>query len=635
MENIDATIIPIIKSLGCALPGNVKSIAEFGSDHIYVASSCVLRGINPNHEFPPTLPNSKAAKFRACTAVASAIEELGYTQELGYQAFLYPNVQDMRKLLMWLVDKLPKVDDTQEAEEVVGAGASTGQAIREALKDWTNQQWTPFAVAPGGLCGPVSTVALHVPAAAAAGAPERLHYWKAFQPLVSAQPEQRRLLAPSLFEHNLHALVLAQEREKAWDEQGAKSKEKRTAALTGLVSEAFQSNMRRRKSQTKTATELAAQYMSAYRRGSLDGLDDKGESSAFTRRTDFGQEGAASTVEVVEASGALTVVAAEKVTPQGETEEEKEAKENEARAEREAQIEALRSELKKLKDGRLQLESTAEEHTSNARQMEGQLRQMQDKTEDMEKAYKVKKRTLDLLPEGAANVKKLQEIADGSAKRLIALAAQWEERRVPLVAKYRRKKQLLADRKSEVGAKVDQIKRMRQEMKDKARDLKEKDALYKQVLDELNKMPKSINRQVYVRRIMDIVKNLQMQKKGITEVLEDVHQVQKDINMLSATSKRSFDVVDEVVYSVAKGKKDATAITTYKYVVQLRDGFEELIQHVGDTGKVKNEIRDINSRVDALETRNSDQNYAQISEDLSQVKDENKKLASQIKKKRG
>merc|ERR1712127_945175 len=114
------------------------------------------------------------------------------------------------------------------------------------------------------------------------------------------------------------------------------------------------------------------------------------------------------------------------------------------------------------------------------------------------------------------------------------------------------------ERKSEVGVKVEQIKRMRTEMKQKAKDLREKDALYKQVLEELNKMPKSINRQVYVRRIMDIVKNLEKQKVDIARVLEDVRQLQKDINSLAQKSKRSFDVVDDVVYKMAK-TKDPTA----------------------------------------------------------------------------
>jgi predicted ribonuclease YlaK len=116
-----------------------------------------------------------------------------------------------------------------------------------------------------------------------------------------------------------------------------------------------------------------------------------------------------------------------------------------------------------------------------------------------------------------------------------------------------------------------------------------------QVLDELNKLPKSINRQVYVNRIMDIVKNLEKQKADIQKVLTavclpasvvacsillisftgqilvDVRRVQKDINSTSETSKRSFAVADEVVYQAAKTKKDPFSTQAYKNVIALRE----------------------------------------------------------------
>ena len=50
------------------------------------------------------------------------------------------------------------------------------------------------------------------------------------------------------------------------------------------------------------------------------------------------------------------------------------------------------------------------------------------------------------------------------------------------------------------------------EMKDMVVDIREKDHLFKQVSDELEKLPKTINRQAYIRRIMDIVRNLEKQK---------------------------------------------------------------------------------------------------------------------------
>jgi hypothetical protein len=153
---------------------------------------------------------------------------------------------------------------------------------------------------------------------------------------------------------------------------------------------------------------------------------------------------------------------------------------------------------------------------------------------------------------------------------------EWEKHRGPLISKYRRRKQGMDSRKSEVGIKVDQIKRMRAEMKAKAKELREKDEIHKQVVQELSKMPKAINRQVYVRRIMDImrygkhiiltliatsfIRNLDRQKVDIKKVLEDIRQIQKDINSVSETSKRSFSVADEIIFHTAKSdkKKNAT-----------------------------------------------------------------------------
>ena len=75
---------------------------------------------------------------------------------------------------------------------------------------------------------------------------------------------------------------------------------------------------------------------------------------------------------------------------------------------------------------------------------------------------------------------------------------------MPLIARYRRQKELIQDRKEEVRVKLEHIKRFRAEMKQLASDIRDKDAVYKRVLAEHNRLPKSINRQVYVRRIMDI-----------------------------------------------------------------------------------------------------------------------------------
>jgi hypothetical protein len=71
-------------------------------------------------QLPTALPAGMSARFRVGTSLAAAVKTLGYSAELGYNNFLYPNENDARALLMWLVDRLPK--DTATSSEPEGGG---------------------------------------------------------------------------------------------------------------------------------------------------------------------------------------------------------------------------------------------------------------------------------------------------------------------------------------------------------------------------------------------------------------------------------------------------------------------------------------------------------------------------------
>ncbi len=101
---------------------------------------------------------------------------------------------------------------------------------------------------------------------------------------------------------------------------------------------------------------------------------------------------------------------------------------------------------------------------------------------------------------------------------------------------------------------------------------------------------------------------------------------------MSETLSRSFAVADEIVFSVAaEGKKDPTAVQTYKNIVALRTGFEKLVQSVADTGRTKNELLDIQARIESIESRNSSLNMQRVTDDLTSVRNENKILTTKLK----
>lgn len=49
------------------------------------------------------------------------VQGLGYQGEIGYQTFLYSSMKEWRKLLMFLLEKLPR-DTAQAADEPMGEG---------------------------------------------------------------------------------------------------------------------------------------------------------------------------------------------------------------------------------------------------------------------------------------------------------------------------------------------------------------------------------------------------------------------------------------------------------------------------------------------------------------------------------
>merc|ERR1712167_387533 len=98
--------------------------------------------------------------------------------------------------------------------------------------------------------------------------------------------------------------------------------------------------------------------------------------------------------------------------------------------------------------------------------------------------------------------------------KVIDLQREWEGKKAKLMAEYDNRKGGLELRKEKAKEKLGEIKKMRVDMKNMARTIREKGQTYKQKVDELNKLPRNApSRNTYVKRIMDIVGTLASQKE--------------------------------------------------------------------------------------------------------------------------
>lgn len=595
MEEIDGIIFPILKDIGCVLPEEVTSIKHLQSEHIYSITAACLNAIDPERKLAEKLPQAKAARFRVATVVANLVKDMGFTGEIGYQSFLYPTESEVRRLLSFIIDKVPRVDRSEEGQDSISAN-TLSLRVSSALAAFTHKKWTAFdKVHRPVAMTPFNASQLSCPSSSSA--PVVRAYQASAQPWITLQSADRAALPASIFDMGARDAV-AVDRESRQLGLGMSART-RSAALQSKVSSAFK-------------TAMDAQPL--HRAPAISGKSTV--SSAFSRKTDFTQE--------------KTVVA-----DAGLSKEELDAK---ARAEQETLLEARATELQTLQEQLEEIVSQGRQKKVDAESLISKLQALEeagtkldDEITELEAAYKVKKRVLDMLPNAQENLGKLQALAEANADKLRVLKEEWAEVRAAMEEEYQGKHETLDTLQQAIASKVASMREMRLEMKAKVAMIREKEEQHERAIAELNALPKSINRQVYIKRIGDIVKNINKQKDEIKGILEDVKSIQREINVKGESVRRSFDVADELIYQTAKVKRDPTAIQVYRNVVNLRSGFNHIVETVENAGKVGNNIRELQQKIEQLEAKNSSLNMESVMEDLTQVKSDNAALKKQWK----
>ena len=103
------------------------------------------------------------------------------------------------------------------------------------------------------------------------------------------------------------------------------------------------------------------------------------------------------------------------------------------------------------------------------------------------------------------------------------LKSQFEDAKAPLEAEREGLKQELVNRKAQMQTRMDEIKQLRVDIDNLNSELTEKDDLVKELNKDLEEVAKSneqnkSNRQFFTKRIMEIVANIDKQKKEIDKV---------------------------------------------------------------------------------------------------------------------
>uniref|UniRef100_A0A8C5MJ00 Coiled-coil domain-containing protein 22 n=1 Tax=Leptobrachium leishanense TaxID=445787 RepID=A0A8C5MJ00_9ANUR len=610
------------------VPEEVQSVRQFNTELIVEAVVRCLRVINPSlgANLSHTLPPGMSARFRIGTSLAQACQDLGYSGEIGYQTFLYSSEPDIRALLIFLAEKLPR-DSQEDAHQPAGKSAVLQRDIASEIKRQLSVLWVPPSCRTLTLQRAQSSFRLHrfhSHSLSMAGDPsvksvpvERKEYWVKYLPCINVQLPHVPSLAASLLERNTSELSAVQEWEAEWKSQGLASR---------LSSEDYRSRKRQRlqkriQDQLRQSSQLAENQtpssssqdlLEMLRAFNVEGGIDHKKGSRFTHAQKFTHQ------QDPERLQEQMQRAAENF-PKKDTQDVD--AEHQELSSLQQQIDVLEKEIQELSESTKLLQLTLTQATR-------EVTEHRQHCGEKENAVRLKKRAVELLPDADNNLVKLQALVDASSLRMANLVGQWETHRTRLQEDYRELTQAHQEREDESSRWMKEAKDLYDKIRGAADEAKRKEELYKQLVSEYESLPREVSRAAYTQRILEIVSNIKKQKEEITKILSDTKDLQKEINNLTGKVDRTFVVTDELVFKDAK--KDEPVRKAYKYLAALHENCSQLIQTIEDTGTILREIRDLEEQIETETAKKTLSNLQKILEDYKAIKQENTLLMGRV-----
>lgn len=594
MEDAHQIVLQALEQAGVELPSGVDSVQDLPSSSlISIASKALTLILGPSSPpLPTSLPQSMADRFRICNDLAAAIKQLGYRGDLSFHQFLYPSDEETYKLLRFLLDHLSKSSSSdKERGSRKGRGSKFTQegitasktltVARHALSLWLEEAHRNIEASAlpqqGTDSSHAQSLAARVPFRTC---PLRLATsnpvpGKKTPALITLQAKPKSLLVPSVLELNvknaLHASTLLDGR-LAHLAQGAQNSAAEGSGDFKLVSHgslnvASNSDGTVHAAHTSSSLLRAARFSKDRDMILLQGRILQGDS-----------EGDSSNQGTTDSSDA-----------QGDPWQRELTR-------LEEKLSALTKESTKLAREGTELDLTMKE-------VELEFEALSEQLVDLKRKYSILKVAVDMVLDTSASedskIQKLQISIEASQQQLAILKAEWVSLNRQLEEKKLGLESSAQSGREETQMKLKQVKEIRQQIKDMAGKLKQREEQLIALSLELENAVKGPSRNTYVRRITELIKNSKKQDNDITRIIGEIRDLQRESNANQGRLGRTYALVDELIFRDAK--KDPHCRQAYRVLSSIHDNFGDCYGKVFLIDKVRREITELQATLETLE----------------------------------
>ncbi|XP_055372658.1 coiled-coil domain-containing protein 22 homolog [Condylostylus longicornis] len=613
MDEVDNIIIHSLKQIGCNIDDDVISLSSFSPELLVETVSKCLQLIKPSSNLPKNLPSNMAQRFSVSSTLAEAVQSVGFRGDIGYQTFLYSNVTEVRRVFMFLIERLPKETEkmpisTQPLDKLTQIEHEIYYNMRIQLNSpWVPSYCNKYGIrhfntkiyslnSSGAKFKPQLNINIpnQLDKTKEVIPPELSNYWLKRSPNIFQQTNILNICPTVIHKNDLDCYY---------------DKNENSVNVYDRTEELLQKIISKRKNYVipqkinTTSENLIDNKLTIHKTQS--------DSKLLKQQ--------ASTSKMVQSSSS-SPSSTHKVLNNNQ-------KENVNLIKPYSPLESLNLDVEKLKKSIDDLLAKRKEIQQELTQMKQVRVEHEAQLSEIQSERKIKERSNILLENPDVNIAKMESIIAATNERLKKLQLQWEEHRKPLVAALEKSRAKNANVNSQV---MDQIRNIRDKQSELAEDLKLKSTLHSQLVVQLANIDKTVSRNAYTTRILEIVGNIRKQKNDIDKVLRDTRELQKQINNISGQLDRQFTVTDDLLFKTAK--RDEYSKKAYKLLATLHSDCSELVRLVQETGSVMREVRDLEDQIENEKSRNVSNNLEKITYDIKQMEKYSKDLQEQIRK---
>ena len=481
MDQADGIIIPILQSIGCGFGNEITSMKQFDNFMFIEGLIKCLHLIDESyHNLSPKLPKGKAKQFKYGTKLSKILKnDLGYRGQVGFDTFLYINEDDVRKILRFVVQKLPErkgkrgrsdsvasrgiylltyidilllllilfgmiLGDDDESDVEQGDFTSLlDSKIVDSLRKWTKDRYSILREQSN--IYEFDSININYPIKNDDNNDNNnnyIEYCNNYMDYVCNQINDDNTFIPSILNHNHINYLIATQQQRMDDDDTEQKGDNILGNEFNIdsINDIIKNEVNKAKNETSNTNQLKNLLKQSSSQLNNTSILDK---SNFVLKKEFMTQDQNKTIITRdENDNEIQINANTGVTKNvNETNEETEQR-------RKQEIEAIKNKIEKLKNRLNKMDFEIERKTNELNAKKKENEELKAESKKLEQEYFQVKKTIELLPNGKDNIRKLQKIVQNTQNKFENLKSKWSQKKNEYISEFEMKKKEIEDRLS-------------------------------------------------------------------------------------------------------------------------------------------------------------------------------------------